>query len=49
VPYVYVVEMLARRWNVPPWVLESDEADPLWIIRGLEFIRMETSVKVRNG
>lgn len=48
-PSVYVIETLARRWGVPPWVLESEDADPLWIIRGLEFLRMESSVKVRNG
>lgn len=43
VPTLYVLEQLAARWGVPPWVLEVD--DPLvgkWIKRGLIFRRLES-------
>lgn len=43
VPFTYALDQLARRWNVPPWALEDAPLD--WLVRGLEFARMEGSVK----
>jgi hypothetical protein len=51
-PLPYRLERLARRWNVPAWEVEEAMADPTrrrWVYRGLQFIRMEGSVKVTRG
>lgn len=47
VPYAYALDQLARRWSTRPDELE--EMDPEWLLRGLEFQRMEASVKVTRG
>lgn len=43
IPFLYAVDQLAQRWHVHPRELE---ADPDWLVRGLEFMRLEASVKV---
>lgn len=43
VPLSYQVEALAQRWHVPPWVIEDAPLE--WVMRGLEFMRLEGSVK----
>lgn len=36
VPMWVHIESLAKRWGVPPWVLDSDDSDvALWVRRGL--------------
>lgn len=47
IPYLYAIEQLARRWHTRPDLIET--MDPEWLIRGLEFMRMEASVKVKRG
>lgn len=42
-PGTYILDQLAQRWHVPPWALEEAPVD--WLLRGLEFQRME-NVKV---
>lgn len=42
VPFTYVLDALAQRWGIPPWVLEDAPID--WLIRGLEFLRIEGPV-----
>lgn len=44
IPGSYAIDKLAQRWSVPPWELEA-APDPDWLIRGLEFQRIE-AVKV---
>ena len=44
VPYDYAIDALAKRWHVHPSVIE--DGDVLWLIRGLEFLRLEASVRV---
>lgn len=49
VPLLYALERLARRWGVPPWVLDTD--DPLvsqWIQRGLLFSRFEAEARPKK-
>lgn len=43
VPFLYALDQLAQRWHVHPAELERD---PDWLVRGLEFMRLESSVKV---
>lgn len=43
IPFLYALDQLAQRWHVHPSELERD---PDWLIRGLEFMRLEASVKV---
>ncbi len=43
-PFAYVLDKLAQRWHVDPDRLE--ELDAVTILRGLEFMRMESSVIV---
>jgi hypothetical protein len=43
VPFDYVLEQLAERWHVPPWVVE--EAPVEWVLRTLEYRRLEGSVR----
>lgn len=51
VPFTYALERLAQRWSVAPWELERPPAgvDPDahldWVIRGMEYQRLEGSVK----
>ena len=45
VPYLYALDALAQRWHVHPAELERD---PDWLLRGLEFMRLEASVKVSS-
>lgn len=47
IPYLYALDQLARRWHTRPDLLE--EMDPDWLLRGLEFQRLEASVKVKRG
>jgi len=47
VPFVYALDALAQRWGIAPWALEEAPLD--WIIRGLEFERLEGSTKVTRG
>lgn len=50
-PLVYRLELLARRWNVPPYELEAALNDPLvqrWVQRGLVFMSLE-AVEVKHG
>jgi hypothetical protein len=52
VPYRYTLYKLAPRAGVPAWVLEGYETDrpPVeWVIRVLEYARLEASVSVSNG
>lgn len=47
VPFDYALWRLGLRMGVPPWVLEGYPADqpPVeWVVRALEFNRMEQSV-----
>lgn len=44
VPFTYALDQLARRWSTRPDLLE--DMDPEWLMRGLEFMRLEGSVKV---
>lgn len=46
VPFIYVLDVLAQRWHVPPWVL--DDAPVEWLLRGLEFQRIEGPVDGSN-
>jgi hypothetical protein len=43
----YVLDLLAQRWHIDPERLADLEAET--IIRGLELMRMEASVKVTRG
>lgn len=43
IPFLYALDQLAQRWHVHPRELEKD---PDWLIRGLEFMRLEAGVKV---
>lgn len=52
VPFDYSLFRLAQKMNVPPWVMEGYAADRpplLWLVRVVEFNRMENSVRVRRG
>lgn len=42
-PLSYVLDMLAQRWHIDPERLEELEAET--IVRGLEFMRLESSVR----
>lgn len=54
-PFEYALEGLAKRWSIPPWWLTAplpeivDDERALWIERGLEYQRLEASVKVGHG
>ena len=45
VPYTFILERLAARWGVPPWVLTSEQPTPdviqRWVTRGRLFMSME--------
>lgn len=47
IPYLYALDQLARRWSTRPDLLEEMDTD--WLLRGLEFQRLEASVKVKRG
>jgi hypothetical protein len=47
IPLIYALDQLAQRWSTSPDVLE--DMDPEWLIRGLEFMRLEGAVKVTKG
>ena len=47
VPLEYALDALAQRWGVAPWELE--EAPGEWVLRGLEFMRIESSVTTRKA
>lgn len=52
VPFDYALAQTARRYGVPPWVLEGYPADspPLaWVVRIVEFARLEGQVTVHRG
>lgn len=52
VPFDYSLWKLAQRMGIPPWVLEGHPIDspPVeWIIRCLEYARLESSVKVTTS
>ena len=44
IPFMYALDLLARRYHVPPGSLREWEAEDL--SRALAFARMEASVKV---
>ena len=49
VPYRFTLYRIAPKLGIPPWVLEgypADEPPVDWIIRVLEYARMEASVTV---
>ena len=46
-PLEYALDALAQRWGVAPWQLE--EAPGEWVLRGLEFMRIESSVTTRKA
>lgn len=46
VPFDFALYQLGQRLGVPPWALEDAPLD--WLIRCLEFSRMEASVKVKR-
>lgn len=51
-PLDFALWRLGIRMGVPAWVFEGYPADqpPLeWVIRSLEFARMEASVKVKRS
>lgn len=45
VPYTFMLDRLAARWGVPPWVLTGEQPTPdvvqRWITRGRIFMSME--------
>jgi len=42
VPIEYALDHLAQRWNVPPWVLDSDDPEiARWVRRGMIFQQLE--------
>ena len=43
IPFNYALDLLAQRWHIAPWQLEDAPVE--WLIRGLEYERMEASVK----
>lgn len=52
VPFDYALFQLAGRFGVPPWVFEGypvHEPPAEWVIRAMEFARMEASVKVKRS
>ena len=52
VPFDYALWQLGQRMGVPPWVFEGHpiDAPPTeWVIRCLEFARMENSVTVKRS
>ena len=52
VPFDYSLYRLSIRTGVPAWVYEGyprDEPPLLWLVRIVEFDRMESSVSVRSG
>lgn len=52
VPFDYALWKLGIRMGVPAWVFEGYpiDAPPVeWVIRALEFSRMESSVTVKHG
>lgn len=51
VPFNFRLYKLAQRHGIQPWVFEGEPPDRpplLWLIRLMEFSRMETSVSVRS-
>ena len=51
VPFDYALWRLAQRMSVPPWVLEGhplDQPPVEWVVRCLEFARMESSVTTKK-
>ena len=52
VPFDYSLWQLGIRMGVPAWVFEGypiDQPPIEWIIRSLEYARMDNSVKVTRG
>lgn len=52
VPFNYRLYRLARSHGLAPWVFDGDPPDRpslLWLIRILEYARMEASVKVSSS
>jgi len=42
VPMLYGLDILARRWHVPPWAFDTDDPEvSRWIARGLLFQQFE--------
>lgn len=50
-PALYAIDLLAQRWGIAPWQITAvpEGVDPdehvAWLLRGMEFQRMEASVK----
>lgn len=52
VPFDFYLYRLAQRHGVQPWVFEGyppDQPPLVWLVRVLEFARMEGSVKVSSS
>jgi hypothetical protein len=45
-PMMYVLDQLAQRWHIDPERLE--ELEDVTILRGLSFMGLESSVKVKR-
>lgn len=45
VPFNYVLLEIAREWGVAPWVIEDDDRALDWLLRTIEFRRLEGSVR----